>query len=91
MSELVNQSPVSTLDGSMLIGSQHTSVFLIDGSTGQLLRCVREGEPCVLPGQPDRLRWGTCAEQTLLCNNRVAAAGRSLTLMASWASWMPMP
>lgn len=40
VSELVNLSPISTGDGSMLIGSQHTSVFLIDGRTGQLLRWV---------------------------------------------------
>ena len=32
VSDLVNQSPVATLDGSMLIGSQHTSVFLLDGA-----------------------------------------------------------
>jgi outer membrane protein assembly factor BamB len=38
VADLVNQSPVATLDGSMLVGSQHTSVFLLDGSTGQLLR-----------------------------------------------------
>lgn len=38
VSDLVNQSPVTALDGSMLIGSQHTSVFLLDSRTGQLLR-----------------------------------------------------
>jgi hypothetical protein len=40
VSDLVNQSPVATLDGSMLIGSQHTSVFLLDGATGKLIRTV---------------------------------------------------
>lgn len=40
VSELVNLSPVATADGSMLIGSQHTSVFLLDARTGQLLRCA---------------------------------------------------
>lgn len=38
VSELVNQSPVSTMDGNMLMGSQHTSVFVLDGRTGQLIR-----------------------------------------------------
>jgi hypothetical protein len=36
--DLVNRSPVAALDGSMLLGSQHTSVFLVDVRTGQLLR-----------------------------------------------------
>lgn len=38
--ELVNISPAPTLDGSLLVGSQHTSVFVLDGATGQLLRCA---------------------------------------------------
>jgi hypothetical protein len=38
VSELVNRSPVSTLDGNMLLGSQHTSVFFLDGKTGQLIK-----------------------------------------------------
>ncbi|KAL4433623.1 hypothetical protein ABPG75_000064 [Micractinium tetrahymenae] len=40
VSDLVNQSPVTALDGSMLIGSQHTSVFLLESRTGQLLRTI---------------------------------------------------
>ncbi|KAI3434469.1 hypothetical protein D9Q98_002546 [Chlorella vulgaris] len=40
VSELVNRSPVSTLDGNMLLGSQHTSVFFLDGKTGQLIKTV---------------------------------------------------
>lgn len=38
VSELVNQAPAPTLDGSLMMGSQHTTVFLIDGTSGQLLR-----------------------------------------------------
>lgn len=38
VSELVNQSPAPTLDGSLMMGSQHTTVFLIDGASGRLLR-----------------------------------------------------
>ena len=36
--ELVKQSPVPALDGSVLIGSQHTSVFFIDATSGRRLR-----------------------------------------------------
>ena len=38
VSDLVNQSPIGTLDGNTLLGSQHTSVFLVDGCSGRLLR-----------------------------------------------------
>lgn len=38
VARLVDQSPLSTPDGSLLLGSQHTSVFLLDAHTGQLLR-----------------------------------------------------
>ncbi len=38
VSELVNQSPAPTLDGSLMMGSQHTTVFLIDGASGDLIR-----------------------------------------------------
>ena len=36
--DLVNRSPVNTLDGNVLLGSQHTSVFFVDGETGRLLK-----------------------------------------------------
>ncbi len=38
VSELVNESPAPTLDGSIVLGSQHTTVFLIDGASGQLIK-----------------------------------------------------
>lgn len=38
VSELVRDAPAPTLDGSLMMGSQHTTVFLIDGASGQLIR-----------------------------------------------------
>lgn len=78
----MDQSPLSTPDGSLLLGSQHTSVFLLDGRTGQLLRQgLPEGStgwPALLPllgraGQvPSR---GTCpavASAACLCGRLLA-------------------
>ncbi len=34
----MNQSPSPTRDGSLVLGSQHTTVFLLDSANGELLR-----------------------------------------------------
>jgi hypothetical protein len=72
VAKLVDQSPLSTPDGSLLLGSQHTSVFLLDGRTGQLLRqgLLKHG-PCA------RLRSCRCLAARASCP---AAARAPLSL-----------
>lgn len=56
VSELVQQSPAPTQDGSLMMGSQHTTVFLIDGASGQLLRTFYDFD-----GELAQLRSATAA------------------------------
>ena len=97
VSELVNLSPVATADGSMLVGSQHTSVVLLDARTGQLLRCApRPDAAGTLARAACPCRW-SCLPCTLISAGLTCAvlpverAGPCTTLMASWDSWTLLP
>ncbi len=38
VADLVNASPLSTLDGAYIMGSQHTTAFVLDAETGRLIQ-----------------------------------------------------
>ncbi|KFM23556.1 Serine/threonine-protein kinase/endoribonuclease IRE1 [Auxenochlorella protothecoides] len=50
VADLVGLAPSPAADGSLVLGSQHTTVYVLDGDTGQLLRTVYDFE-----GDPGRL------------------------------------
>jgi hypothetical protein len=92
VSDLVNQSPVATLDGSMLIGSQHTSVFLLDGATGNLIRTVYDFDGEL--GQLDATALGGCLRACLpACwSGRLACRiADTFTCMGACLQWRLAP
>ena len=70
VSELVNESPAPTLDGSIVLGSQHTTVFLIDGATGQLIKTFYDFD-----GELAQLRTMGAAALGRSCAGCLACAG----------------
>jgi hypothetical protein len=72
VAKLVDQSPLSTPDGSLLLGSQHTSVFLLDGRTGQLLRTLYDFDGEL--GQLDAAALGEATAPTPPSGGSVCAA-----------------
>ena len=42
VAELVDNSPSLTKDGALVFGSRHTTVFMVDAATGELMRAFAE-------------------------------------------------
>ena len=104
VAELVHSCPAPALDGSLLMGSQHTTAFLLHAPTGRLLRTFFDfdgqlgqldaaglGEWMLAPGpaQQGRAgRVGECWGGHLLRLWRPAGPQDAGVWLEKWASWV---